>query len=314
MKNRDRNALSGRRIGIFGKGGCGKSTATVLLATALRRRGYGVCVLDADSTNLGLERSLGIDKPPAPLLDYFGGMVFSGGRVTCPVDDPTPLPGAEVTLEQLPEPCVARSPDGVVFLVAGKMGGLGPGAGCDGPIAKIARDLRVRDDGGDLVTLVDFKAGFEDSARGVITGLDWAVVIVDPTRAAVEMAVHLRDLVREIRAGGLPATRHLESDLVRIANRAYRESGIRDALVVLNRVRHEGIGAYLLESLAARGIEPIGTLHEDLAIPAASLKGAPLEARRAARDAEQILDRLLEIVAASAVPRRSEVATGQGVC
>jgi hypothetical protein len=44
------------------------------------------------------------------------------------------------------------------------MGELGPGAGCDGPIAKVARDVRVRDGEGTPPVLVDFKAGFEDSA------------------------------------------------------------------------------------------------------------------------------------------------------
>jgi hypothetical protein len=48
-------------------------------------------VLDADSTNIGLAQALGIEQPPAPLLDYFGG-----GAVTYPMDDPVPLIGADL--------------------------------------------------------------------------------------------------------------------------------------------------------------------------------------------------------------------------
>jgi CO dehydrogenase nickel-insertion accessory protein CooC1 len=139
--------LSGLRLGFFGKGGAGKSTVTVLLARELHARGYSVLVLDADSTNVGLAAALGIGREPDWLLDYFGGMVFSGGAVTCPVDDPTPLPGATLSLEGLPARYVGTSPEGIRLLLAGKLGPLGPGAGCDGPIAKIARDLRVTDMG-----------------------------------------------------------------------------------------------------------------------------------------------------------------------
>jgi CO dehydrogenase nickel-insertion accessory protein CooC1 len=59
--------LDGKRIGIVGKGGAGKSTVTVLIAGVLRRRGYGVCILDADSTNVGLHQALGLSSPPASL-------------------------------------------------------------------------------------------------------------------------------------------------------------------------------------------------------------------------------------------------------
>ena len=59
------DAGSGPRIGIFGKGGSGKSTVTVFLARALRRAGHEVVVLDADSTNMGLAAALGIAPSPA---------------------------------------------------------------------------------------------------------------------------------------------------------------------------------------------------------------------------------------------------------
>ena len=78
MIKEQEKSLTGKRIGIFGKGGSGKSTVAVLLAKALKNAGYGVAVLDADSTNVGLPQALGA-VPPAPLLDYYGGMVFSGG-------------------------------------------------------------------------------------------------------------------------------------------------------------------------------------------------------------------------------------------
>ena len=166
----EEKALAGRKIGIFGKGGSGKSTTVVLLAKALVDYGYQVCILDADSTNVGLAQALEFDRSPVSLIHYFGGTVFSGGLVTCPVDDPTPLPGAEILLDEFPIKYHVQDHEGIILLTAGKIGDQGPGAGCDGPISKIARDL-ICTGAEHSVTLVDFKAGFEDSARGVITGL-----------------------------------------------------------------------------------------------------------------------------------------------
>ena len=183
MIKEQEKSLTGKRIGIFGKGGSGKSTVAVLLAKALNNAGYSVAVLDADSTNVGLPQALGA-MPPAPLLDYYGGMVFSGGLVTCPVDDPTPLAGADLDLDDLPPAYQGHSANGIDLFVAGKIGDKGPGAGCDGPIAKIARDFRPRYTGEAPVTLVDFKAGFEDSARGNIVSLDRIIVVIDPTTVA----------------------------------------------------------------------------------------------------------------------------------
>jgi CO dehydrogenase maturation factor len=277
MSVKTEKVLNGKRIGIFGKGGCGKSTVAVLLAKALRHAGYDVCLLDADSTNVGLSKALGADRDPVPLLDYYGGMVFSGGLVTCPVDDPTPLRGAHVSAEKLPAAYREDTPEGIHLFVAGKMGDKGPGSGCDGPIAKIARDFSPEYGDEKPVTLVDYKAGFEDSARGNIISLDWIIMVIDPTSAAIQMAINMRDMVDQLKAGGLPATAHLDHpDLVELVNRLYREASVRGVLFVLNKIRDEETDRYMRHKLAEQGIEPISTIHDDPSFSMAWLKGAPL--------------------------------------
>ena len=60
------------KIAVCGKGGCGKSTVTSLLAKALARRGKEILVIDSDESNYGLHRQLGM-KLPRDFTDYFGG-------------------------------------------------------------------------------------------------------------------------------------------------------------------------------------------------------------------------------------------------
>ncbi|GMN94561.1 P-loop NTPase [Blautia wexlerae] len=60
------------KIAVCGKGGCGKSTVTSLLAKALARRGKEILVIDSDESNYGLYRQLGM-KLPRDFTDYFGG-------------------------------------------------------------------------------------------------------------------------------------------------------------------------------------------------------------------------------------------------
>ena len=57
------------KIAVCGKGGCGKSTVTSLLAKALARRGKEILVIDSDESNYGLHRQLGIIIMIAILLE-----------------------------------------------------------------------------------------------------------------------------------------------------------------------------------------------------------------------------------------------------
>ena len=283
--SKNEKTLSGKRIGIFGKGGAGKSTITVLLARELSKRSYKVCVLDADSTNVGLSLAFGYNQPPQPLLDYFGGMVFNGGLVTCPVDDPTPLANADLDVDDLSENYYQKNQEGIMLLTAGKISDRGPGAGCDGPIAKIARDLKIHTKGEQPITLIDFKAGFEDSARGAVTSLDWVIVVVDPTIAAVEMAINMKDMVEQIKLDVLPATAHLETDeLVFWANKIFTESNIQEVFCILNQVQNPEVEEYLRAQLIQHGIEPIGAIYRDDAVSMSWLKGLPLEKTRANKE------------------------------
>jgi CO dehydrogenase maturation factor len=292
-KNIEKKPLKGKRIGVFGKGGAGKSTLTVLLAQTLRKRGYSVCVLDADSTNLGLFQIFDIPRSPTPLINYFGGMVFSGGAVTCPVDDPTPLAAAEIELKSLSPEYYARSPEGIILFVAGKIGDQGPGAGCDGPIAKIARDFRIDIQDELPVTLIDFKAGFEDTARGALTSLDSAIVVIDPTIASVELAADMKYMVEQIQADVLPATAHLESiKLIAWANNFFVEACIQDIWFVLNRIHNAEEEKYLRQKLGEKGVEPLGAIYQAPSISLSWLKGLPIRSEDALMEAQKIVDRL----------------------
>jgi CO dehydrogenase nickel-insertion accessory protein CooC1 len=129
------------------------------------------------------------------------------------------------------------------------------------------------------VTLLDFKAGFEDSARGTVTSLDWALVVVDPTVASIQLAIHLDRMVRQIREGVPPATLHLESvDLVDLAVRQFRDATVRGVLAVLNRVPDSGTEQRLRSALEKDGPRVIGSLGEDRSIQLHWLEGSRLGA------------------------------------
>jgi CO dehydrogenase nickel-insertion accessory protein CooC1 len=143
------------------------------------------------------------------------------------------------------------------------------------------------------VTLLDFKAGFEDSARGAVTSLDWAIAIVDPTTAAMQMAVNLNEMVKQMKAGQPPATKHLDVALAELAKRIFREARVKGVVAVLNRITDEEMGNYIKEELKKSGLEPpIGTIHEKRSISASWLRGTALQAEESAKDVEHIVDAL----------------------
>ena len=188
-------------------------------------------------------------------------------------------------------------------MIAGKMGRDGPGSGCDGPISKIVRDLRIVDGDRPFLTLIDFKAGLEDVARGVIVGLDQLVVIVDPTSASVQLAADMAASVRLLRSGIRPATRHLDRpDLVDIADRNFARARTSDCFVLLNRISGPRVERKLRKRLGEVGIEPVGSIPTEPRIAEAWLDGAPVSVSMPSRAIDAI-DGLIARMETSAAHR-----------
>jgi CO dehydrogenase nickel-insertion accessory protein CooC1 len=160
-------------------------------------------------------------------------------------------------------------------------------------VAKVARDFRIYIQNDAPVTLMDFKAGFEDTARGALTSLDSAIVVVDPTIASVELAASMKHMVEQIKADVLPATSHLENpELIAWANKIFVEASIDEVWFVLNRVQSAEEEKYLRQRLEEKGIEPVGVIHQAPSISLAWLKGMPIDAEDAIIEVHRIVDKL----------------------
>jgi CO dehydrogenase maturation factor len=174
--------LSGKRIVVCGKGGCGKSSIVALMAQVLRDEAYWVIVLDGDASNPGGVARLifGPTQGPAPLIRFFGGRKM----VECPVDnpapltrmhDPVPIREKNIDLAEMP-PEYFLEKENILLFQVGKIEEFCEG--CDGPMSKVARDFIVK---GEYVQVIDIEAGIEHFGRGVEQNIDFILVVVDPT-------------------------------------------------------------------------------------------------------------------------------------
>ncbi len=239
------------KLMIVGKGGCGKSTVAALLASAMAERGKQVLLVDADESNIGLYRMLGI-KRPLPLMDSLGGKkgfrektASSGITLGGP---PSLFPG-DLTLDALPNNCVAVK-EGLRVMSLGKIHHFGEGCAC--PMGRLFTmlfsSLCLKEN--DLV-IVDTAAGVEHFGRKLDRQCDHILCVVDPSYESVMMAGRVKTLAGE---AGLPV------------------------LIILNRVTGD-VEETLDRALDGAGV--IGRIPDSRSIFMSNLKGDPLGARPA---------------------------------
>ncbi len=176
------------KIMICGKGGCGKSTLTVLLARVLADTGKKVLVVDADESNLCLHRLLGANQPEI-LMDAMGGRKGTREKLQQAADHhhEDDFFKQIMTFDNLPKECLAEV-DGIKLLVVGKIKAFGEGCACMiGGISKaVLSRLQEKDD---EIVIIDAEAGLEHFGRQVDKSCDLVITIVDPSFESIQMAV-----------------------------------------------------------------------------------------------------------------------------
>lgn len=168
------------KIMLCGKGGCGKSTISALMAKEYERRGRRVLVVDMDESNFGLYRQLGTELPKDLTL-FFGSKKGVFNSI-----DTQGYAFEEMTVDQLPEDYV--SVNGNITLAAvGKIHDAGEGCAC--PMGAVAREFiaAIRQEEGDVL-IADTEAGVEHFGRGVDAKADIILMVADPSYESIQLA------------------------------------------------------------------------------------------------------------------------------
>ena len=232
------------KIAVCGKGGSGKTTAVTLLTAAFKEAGYKPVVIDADESNPGLGRMLGVIGQPKALAELFARPDGSGKI-------PKGLLSSreKFFMETIPSEYVSEM-DGVRFMVVGKI--TDPFQGCGCSLAEAAREivekLQLKDG---EVLILDMEAGLESFGRGVERQADTILVVVEPSFESIVVAERIVQMAQGM--------------------------GISRVGAILNKVSSEAMATRTTQELEKRGVKVFGVLNYSPELAETAFEGKPVK-------------------------------------
>lgn len=186
------------KLMLCGKGGCGKSTITALLAKEYAREGKRVLVIDCDESNYGLHQQLGLELPK-DFTDFVGGkqrimMLSANGPMNVP-----PLFEGPMTLDDIPKDYLSEH-GGIMLLSPGKIVDANEGCACAFNIV-IFQFLQFLQLGENDVVIMDMEAGVEHFGRGTGNSCDAVLMVVDPSYESLKLSEKIGEMCEQ---GGHP--------------------------------------------------------------------------------------------------------------
>jgi len=244
------------RIIVAGKGGSGKSTTVALLAKLAVKRGLHVIVVDADESNPGIRRMLGVSESGPSLIDMIGGRTHAFGTLKDASSEEL-----QAAVKSVMEKTRSRN---LSIVEVGKIREAGSGCAC--PHGVISREILSYPLESGTLVILDTEAGVEHFGRGVDALAEMILFVVDPSYEALELCQEAKTLTDQI---GL------------------------EFRAILNKVEDESTVAFMREQLARRGIRVEASIPYDTDLFQSALLGKALEARTAADSIEKLLDGVL---------------------
>ncbi|TFG30660.1 ATP-binding protein [Candidatus Thorarchaeota archaeon] len=174
-------------VSVAGKGGVGKTTTSALLTRAvIEKTKRSLLVVDADPV-MNLPRALGIEIPTSV------GDIAS--RLRKSIDEGSL--GGEVAKQDILEGEIYEAlveGEQFDFLAMGRTEGEGCYCYVNRLLTQIIDNLSKNYE----LTLLDMSAGLEHLSRRTNRNVDVLVIVLDPSRAAYEAALRIRDLAKEV--------------------------------------------------------------------------------------------------------------------